>query len=171
MKVIFLDIDGVLNSEHTKARCGECIGIDGAMVKRLRKIVEATGAEIVLSSTWRLGYNKDHKELEHHAKYLNNKLGNQHMRVVGMTPDLGRMGILRGDEIKKWLDTNSDVVEEYVILDDEYFESFNVGDLCKHWVRTSFYGEDGGLQDEHVEEAIKILNGELNEERKDKKTL
>lgn len=165
MKVIFLDVDGVLNAEYSKSRCGECLGVDSDKVKRLKNIVDATGAEIVLSSTWRLGYNKDHNAVENHAKYLSNKLGKQHLRSVGMTPDLGRNGALRGSEIKAWLDRNDDIVDEYVILDDEYFADFYTGDLYRHLVRTDFYDTNGGLQDEHVEQAIRILNGELNEER------
>lgn len=166
MKVIFLDVDGVLNYEHSKARCGEFIGIDSDKVKKLKEIVDATDAAIVLSSTWRLGYNKDHCDLENHAKYLSNKLGKQHLRSVGMTPDLGRNGAFRGHEIKAWLDKNDDIVDGWVVLDDEWFWDFNELDIGQHLVRTSFYGEDGGLQEEHVQEAIRILNGELNDEER-----
>ena len=40
MKVIFLDIDGVLNTPSSESRCGEYIGIDDEKVKKLKKIVE-----------------------------------------------------------------------------------------------------------------------------------
>ena len=53
MKVIFLDIDGVLNTPSSESRCGEYIGIDDEKVKKLKKIVEKTKAEIVLISTWK----------------------------------------------------------------------------------------------------------------------
>ena len=56
MKVIFLDIDGVLNNEYSKTRAPSgVIGIDGDKVKRLRKIVESTGAKLVLTSSWKTG--------------------------------------------------------------------------------------------------------------------
>lgn len=55
-KIIFLDIDGVLNSadhlDHTK-HCNGYSDISPKKVKLLKKIVDRTGAEIVLSSTWR----------------------------------------------------------------------------------------------------------------------
>ena len=162
MKVIFLDVDGVLNNCRTKARCGEYMGIDTALVKQLKKIVDATEAEIVLSSTWRLGYNREHQELANHSKYLANKLGKQHMRVVGYTPDLGHMGILRGQEIREWLNKNDDVVTEWVVLDDEYFGDFATHGIDTHWVKTD---TDEGLTDADVEHAIRILNGELNEKK------
>lgn len=157
MKVIFLDCDGVINCRATKAKCGEYMGIDGALVKKLKEIVDATDAAIILSSTWRLGYNREHQDLENHAKYLSNKLGKQHLRSVGMTPDLGRNGCLRGHEIREWLDKNDDVVEEWVVLDDEYFWDFEECGIMPHLVQPS-----DGLDDEDVQHAIKILNGELN---------
>ena len=65
MKVLFLDIDGVLNNDKTFEEVHDYyvktgyhkveIGLD--MVERLFKIIEATGAKIVLSSSWRLGWN------------------------------------------------------------------------------------------------------------------
>lgn len=48
-KVIFLDIDGVLNDEeHTSESY-----LDSMMVGRLKRIIDETGAEIILSSSWR----------------------------------------------------------------------------------------------------------------------
>ena len=60
MKVIFLDIDGVLNYATTAARapCG-CIGIAEPAVRNLKKIIDATGAKIVLTSTWKSEWNID----------------------------------------------------------------------------------------------------------------
>ena len=49
-KVIFLDIDGVLNQDNGGAK------IEEQFVRRLAHIVEETGAEIVLSSSWRGAY-------------------------------------------------------------------------------------------------------------------
>lgn len=48
-KVIFLDSDGVLNDEGKNLKRG--VYIDEEMTARLKKIVEATGAQIVLSSS------------------------------------------------------------------------------------------------------------------------
>lgn len=47
MKIIFLDIDGVLNYENSKSK------VEEEKVKLLKEIVGRTDAEIVLSSDWR----------------------------------------------------------------------------------------------------------------------
>ena len=55
-KIIFLDIDGVLNSMDYFEQTKDCKGyteINPEKVKLLKEIVDRTGAEIVLSSTWR----------------------------------------------------------------------------------------------------------------------
>lgn len=57
MKVIFLDVDGVLNSQDLFERCGEeLVPIDEENIRYLKEIVDATGAQIVLSSSWRYGW-------------------------------------------------------------------------------------------------------------------
>ena len=54
MKVVFLDIDGVLNDDTTPSRTkSRLIFVDREKLLRLKRIVAATGAKIVLSSTWR----------------------------------------------------------------------------------------------------------------------
>ena len=52
-KVIFLDVDGVLNCHSTKDKCGDYIGIDDKKVALLKEIVDATGAIIILVSSWK----------------------------------------------------------------------------------------------------------------------
>lgn len=58
IKVIFLDVDGVLNSRNTTRRtAGGYTFIGSRQVSRLRHIVRQTGAKVVLSSDWR--YDRD----------------------------------------------------------------------------------------------------------------
>ena len=54
MKVIFLDVDGVLNSQQLFEKCedDQLISVDEDNIKNLKTIVDATGAKIVLSSSW-----------------------------------------------------------------------------------------------------------------------
>lgn len=92
MKIIFLDIDGVLNTSETlKHSHNGIIGIDPYRVLLLDRIVEATGAEVVLSSSWRKG----------HYEELKKSLA---------VPLLDRTGNccsgIRGVEIHNWLTTN-----------------------------------------------------------------
>lgn len=155
MKVIFLDIDGVLNCQSSKSHCGIFVGIDDSKVKRLRKIVDATGSEIVLSSSWRHHWWKgvcNHKD----GKYINNKLRREQLRILDKTGEdpFNR----RPNEIYDWLKDKT--IESFVILDDE---DFCWGYFRDNWVQTEFYNDNGGLQDEHVEKAIAILNASSKE--------
>ena len=59
MKIIFLDVDGVLNCKSSKSRCGGFLGIDDSKVKLLKEIIDITGAKIVLSSSWRYGWRRN----------------------------------------------------------------------------------------------------------------
>ena len=105
MKVIFLDIDGVLNAIDTKERWQGFIGMNPVLVDRFNKLVEDTSAEVVLSSTWR--HNEDwRKTMKKNG--LNMKFLDRTIRMPGK---------IRGLEIKEWLDRNE--VEKYVILDDD----------------------------------------------------
>jgi histidinol phosphatase-like enzyme len=61
MKVVFLDIDGVLNEEKSRSRCCGYKGIDDKKVGNLAKIVKQTNAEIVLISTWKDDWRKTDK--------------------------------------------------------------------------------------------------------------
>ena len=59
-RIIFLDIDGVLNAINTKERCQGCIGIDEEKVKTLSKIIDSFEYEpfVVLISTWKSDWER-----------------------------------------------------------------------------------------------------------------
>lgn len=76
MKVIFLDIDGVLNYKGCKARCGYYIGVDGKKAQLLAQLVQRSGAKIVLVSTWKENWHtvlNKHKQ-DDLADYLDARL-------------------------------------------------------------------------------------------------
>ena len=160
-KIIFLDIDGVLNSHTTKDTCGFYIGIEDRKVKLLRDIVDATDAKIVLSSTWRIGLNNQGHRLENNMPYLKNKLAKFGLDIYGYTPEVGIHRDCRGQEINLWLKAHEQEVDQWVVLDDEWFPDFSTYGIYPHWVRTAFYGD--GLTIDDVEDAIRVLNGELLE--------
>src|SRR5215204_241601 len=54
MKVIFLDIDGVLNCKTTPNPRKFPYIVDKRLLARLCKLLDRTGAKVVLSSTWRV---------------------------------------------------------------------------------------------------------------------
>ena len=54
MKVIFLDIDGVLNCSKTRNPRKLPYVVDKRLLALLKRMLKRTGAKIVLSSTWRI---------------------------------------------------------------------------------------------------------------------
>lgn len=165
-KIIFLDIDGVVNHRHCNASCGVYRGIERKCVRNLAKIVHETGAAIVLSSTWRHDWIPDHAYREHidintqayAGKYLRNNLWKKGKLVAeDRTPDLGFRGMKRDDEILTYLKEHPHI-KEYVILDDEPF-LFNMEKetISQHVV---FTNDSTGLTEIEANLAIKILNGE-----------
>lgn len=119
IKIIFLDIDGVLNS---RKYINQCVAnnipaddvIDPIAVARLNKITDATGAKLVISSTWRLPFlwRNDFKGLC--ALLHSHKVTAD---IVGVTPDLN-LDHGRGKEIQKYIDDCGFVIDKFIILDD-----------------------------------------------------
>ena len=92
MNVIFLDIDGVLNSRETEESCNGVIGIDSDKVARLAEIVTSNNAILLLTSTWRLHWWKKEKEDdEQHplGEYLDKKLAEHGLKIYDTVPYAG----------------------------------------------------------------------------------
>ena len=159
-KIIFLDIDGVLNwhdtfidnyqerlmlnkyldeSIESRTKIWMC-DIEYEKVMLLKYICDVTGAKIVVSSSWRL--SKPYI-------FIEEKLIQMGLPIIGTTDFIYNN---RGDEIRDYL--NNHKVDRFIILDDEVFPDFN--DLVNYLVKTDFYNK--GLDEVHVEEAIKILS-------------
>ena len=135
-KVIFLDVDGVLNSRKTfvsKKGKGPWL-IDVTFVRRLNRILQETGASIVLSSVWRK-YEKGRKKVKEYVDFI--EWTPQHDSRV------------RGLEIQLWLDKHPDVTR-YAIIDDD-------ADMLEGQplFQTSF---DEGLTEEITQKVIDFLN-------------
>ena len=157
MKVIFLDIDGVLN-DQTFLHHYVDTEIDRTRVVRLAEIVKATGAVIVLSSSWRVLPDELDETDIWVWEQLINILHEYDMSIYDRTPVIG---MDRPLEIKTWLDQHKGQVEAFVSLDDDFRkEDYAKHDIEHCLVKTSFYcGEHGlgGLQSEHVQKALEIL--------------
>lgn len=155
MKVLFLDVDGVLNEDTTPTRTkSRVIFIDEEKLMRLKRIVDATGAKIVLSSTWR--YDRDDPRYNADFLELQEAFHNVGLDFYDFTP-IDAIGIRRGMEIKAWLGLHPEV-ERYIILDDALFD-YEARGLLPHLVKTEFC--DGGLTEELTQEAIVLLLGEV----------
>ncbi len=156
MKVIFLDIDGVLNDKYCRARAPSgCKGAVDAKLKLLREIVRKTDARLVLISSWKK-YWKREETTDPDMLYLMRKLKRFGLSIYDKTEE--SFWAKRGEGIHAWLSANEDVMA-WVVLDDETFPDYEKYGIDKHLVKTKFfYEKDAGLQEEHVEQAIAILN-------------
>ena len=160
MKLIFLDIDGVINCSTTIKRLAcsnEFTFVDARKVLRLRDIVERTGAKLVLSSTWRFGADPGAFYLEREAL---RELVAEFRRLrcplwFDVTPYLPRAK--RWQEINAWLILHPEV-EEYIILDDWGEDEFRP--MMDRLVKCD---SRFGLTKERAELAIKML-GEIENE-------
>lgn len=173
MKVIFLDIDGVLNSgdymwnTHMLRRlqsnnrnieyCARNAGLqttrdefghifDPRCVICLAAIIEATGAKIVITSTWRRAGLERMQELW--------KFRNLPGEVVGVTPSEidGFFATYRYDEIREYIKHHSEV-EQYVIIDDDTI--YAEDEYVENFIKTT---NQFGLDYFKVKNAIEILN-------------
>jgi hypothetical protein len=104
MKVIFLDIDGVLNTTTTPKPTQDARVVDRTLLSRLTMLVQHTGAQVVLSSTWR-----------HDPDGLTSaeRLGIPFMDVL---PDMRPRP--RNEEIKAWLGAHPNV-QRFIVIDDD----------------------------------------------------
>lgn len=181
MKIIFLDIDGVLNGYNiwTKYLCNflsiiglrkifiniwDFNGLHERKIHILSKIVKKTGAKVVLSSSTRHGFfNSTVKQSERNRKLYHYNILYK-LNIIDITPDLHQKEkYSRASEILAWLKEHEDQVESFVILDDENFDLVKTfgdnviitskdGNICGAWE------EDTGLKRKHIKQIVKILN-------------
>jgi HAD domain in Swiss Army Knife RNA repair proteins len=162
VRVIFLDIDGVLNSEaflltldaqhrglgpHEGCECYRLERqIDHRAVARLNHLITETAAKIVISSSWRRLLDPPE---------LRRVLGDHGLvgEIIGETPNLSEdpalYRIRRGHEIDAWLRDHPEV-DCFVILDDG-------GDMAMHMNRLVQTDAQEGLRDEDVDLAIRVM--------------
>ncbi len=155
MKILFLDIDGVLNCKYTEERFAGYVFVSDDKIRLLKKIIEATDAKIVLSSSWREGwFYKDHVA---HAtsteldlfEALWDKLLEFDIELFDYTAELGHRGL----EIDAWLKGCAEEIEAYVILDD--MDESELVPHSSHIVQTDF---SLGLTEKDVIIVIEMLN-------------
>ncbi|QJI52419.1 hypothetical protein [Psychrobacillus phage Perkons] len=145
MKLIFLDIDGVMNSGFSKRSDKHfSLAFDDNAVTNLKQILERTGAMIVVSSTWRLGEAIKSLKEDIFIHYGLDKY------IVGVTPYYQET--IRGLEIADYLaHQHNQVIESFVILDDDT----DMGSFTDRLVKTNaIYG----LTVTDSMNAIRLLN-------------
>lgn len=189
MKVIFLDIDGVMNSENHAREMHKLVE-EGKLSKKkfgttwdlpyegtilpLKKIIDKTGAVVVLSSSWRLlgrekilnkifkpyGFQIIDKTCSGVSLSKLKECGfdteqcyDAKYRDFDIVSDYTTHTYDRGAEIAWWLHEHPEV-ESFVILDDDWVDIEPY--YPNEYVQTNFY--DWGLTEELADKAIAILN-------------
>lgn len=134
-RIIFLDIDGVLNTEHSK---GKGINIIEDKVELLSQIATATNSTIVLTSTWR--HNISRTLLGYKGENKDTKLLLQLFKQYGITkfsifPNIP--GENRAERISNYIAKYK--VNKFVVLDGE---DFGFDAFCKdgQFIKTEFFG-------------------------------
>lgn len=153
---IFLDFDGVMVTDKNQAQLMATNSplrdeygaqFDPVCVENLRRIIDATGADIVVTSTWKMERGLDGMQRMWDARDLPGK-------VIGVTPDIDP--IHRGEEIQAWLDANQGTVR-YAIIDDcpilDFFREEQLPHLFKVDERT-------GLDEKTVTRVIELLKSQ-----------
>lgn len=168
MRLIFLDIDGVLNGHDRHRHPNGYCGIDPACVYRLNRIVAETGARLVISSAWRylLGPRGGMSPVGFKSMLLTYGL-DRSVEIDGRTP-LDEVTPDRGPQIGRYLAAGgvSGHLRSYVILDDGSDEPPHppatkplTESLLEHHERARIVFTDGtvGLTDADADRAIAIL--------------
>lgn len=155
MKLLFLDVDGVLNStkfsneltndklEKYKSLSFPLDSFDYRAIELVNYIIDNTDSKLVISSDWRFD-----DELEPCLKYHGLKYD-----IYGKTPY--DKHYRRNIEIETFILNEKNNVESYCIIDD--IDDWFNDEQLKHMIKTSI---SEGLTKELADNAIKILNDE-----------
>lgn len=150
-KWIFLDFDGVLNSnQYFKSLNKKSIYqpninkmFDPEAINLLNILIEKTGANVVISSSWKFGHSLDE---------LNNLLNlvGAKFRAIDTTPNIGH----RAEEIQTYLNNHQDIVD-FIIIDD----LLDMGHFTNsdRLIKTCW---EFGFTKWHLEKALIALKGE-----------
>lgn len=175
-KILFLDVDGVINTQkyHFSKFDEECL-------ERIKRIIETTGCKIVISSSWREGNLE--KTKKRFPEWMHEHIIDETIRGYHETRKGSSLPIVRGNEIKHWVDRNlkypwhanpemDEMYREY--NEDGSFKKMKSNNLNTHYtyviidddsdmlleqmeqfIQTDSYK---GINDSDVEKAILILN-------------
>lgn len=151
-KIIFLDFDGVLNTEYYQSllqfqgeQWQDQYGafFDPRAVRQLKRIIDTTDADIVVESSWKYLGLEAMQELW--------RVRNLPGRVIDITPSLTG-NVSKGEEIAAWLSEYAMLDARYVIIDDEYVV---LDAQIPFFIWTNPYE---GLTEEQADRAMLILN-------------
>ena len=151
-KIIFLDFDGVLNTEYYQGllqfqgkqwQVQYGAFFDPRAVRQLKRVIDTTDADIVVESSWKYLGLEAMQELW--------RVRNLPGRVIDITPSLTD-NASKGEEIAAWLSEYAMPDTRYVIIDDEYVV---LDSQIPYFILTNPYE---GLTEEQADRAMLILN-------------
>ena len=151
-RIIFLDFDGVLNTEYYQGllqfqgkQWQDQYGafFDPRAVRQLKRVIDTTDADIVVESSWKYLGLEAMQELW--------RVRNLPGRVIDITPSLTG-NASKGEEIAAWLSEYATPDTRYVIIDDEYVV---LDSQIPYFILTNPYE---GLTEEQADRAMLILN-------------
>lgn len=151
MKVVILDIDGVLNNQKwerdvmNKYSVGTDFIFNQDAMFLLKQLVEVTGARIVISSSWRIS--------EFSRDLIMDNFWPYRLSVYSWT---GQEAGTRGHQIAEWLERHS-YVTNYVAFDDDE----DLEELGDHFIKVTTWD---GLRADHVQRAMNILTEDRDNE-------
>ena len=167
MKVVFLNVDGVLNSVETFARryhIFQELGLwhaelDDEYINNLATLVHKKNLFIVLSSSWRLFFSKINNKIipkDPKGQELLDKLKEYDLDIYDITPVINYN---RHEEIIKWLQDNP--VDDFIILDDDTLhesKNYDLQELKDHLICTSF---KEGFNEKKLAECLFYFNNKV----------
>ena len=162
MKIIFLDIDGVLNcnfwNDNHQQEISEGILIEEEKVKLLSEIMNISGAQIVLHSGWRFWFDQDRNPTKFESEKLIELFDKYNLSIASMTPDFTteeiratrKFSLVKAKEILAWLEEHPEV-EQWIVIEDLDLHEERV---ARHQIRTN---PASGLTRADVDLAICML--------------
>jgi hydroxymethylpyrimidine pyrophosphatase-like HAD family hydrolase len=154
MKIIFLDIDGVMNTDTHLVRSEVHEGLEFCpiAIRVLQEVIKETGAKVVISSTWRAGRSVD--ELQDIFRNYSEDIA---LSIIGKT-SYNQGKVKRGVEIREFVDyvnnKENEFVTNFVVLDDDNFDM----DLVKdNLIRCYSDQELRGLTEDLKPRILKLL--------------
>ena len=144
MKIIFLDIDGVLTTPDS------CWGLIKDKLALIGQIVFSTEAKIVITSSWAVGCKTAEEFIEKtFSKDMRDSLFVK--SIIDVTEQAEYWDDTRGKQIERWLGKHEDEVENYVIIDDD---ADFLDEQLFSFVQTDTFE---GITEREVKLAIKLL--------------
>lgn len=150
MRIIFLDIDGVLNSQLYDLERGKNDGnIDITRLMLLKQLIDKTEAKVVLTSSWRTHWDPEGRDTDEIGKEIEETFSKCGIKLYSKTPQKADDRAL---EIQSWINEHPET-ECFVIFDDI---KFGWRKLESNVIKTDFrIGR--GLEYNHIEKAAGIL--------------